>query len=88
MKEDIRERVYMLASHILETHDTVRKTASIFGFSKSTVHHDVSTKLQTIDFSLFKQVKDILEENFAEKHLRGGEATKEKYLNMVEKNSI
>lgn len=88
MKEDIRERVYMLASHILETHDTVRKTASIFGFSKSTVHHDVSTKLQTIDFSLFKQVKDILEENFAEKHLRGGQATKEKYLNMVEKNSI
>lgn len=88
MKEDIRERVYMLASHILETHDTVRKTASIFGFSKSTVHHDVSTKLQAIDFSLFKQVKDILEENFAEKHLRGGQATKEKYLNMAQKNSI
>ena len=88
MKDAIRERVYMLASHILETHDTVRKTASIFGFSKSTVHHDVSIKLQEIDLSLFAQVKDILDENFAEKHLRGGQATKEKYLSIREKHAL
>ena len=88
MKDAIRERVYMLASHILETHDTVRKTASIFGFSKSTVHHDVSIKLQEIDLSLFAQVKDILDENFAEKHLRGGQATKEKYLSISEKHAL
>ena len=88
MKDAIRERVYVLASHILETHDTVRKTASIFGFSKSTVHHDVSIKLQAIDLSLFAQVKDILDENFAEKHLRGGQATKEKYLSISEKHAL
>lgn len=88
MKDAIRERVYMLASHILETHDTVRKTASIFGLSKSTVHHDVSTKLQAIDLSLYSQVKDILDENFAEKHLRGGQATKEKYQSISEKHAL
>ena len=79
MKEDLVERIRLVATHIYQTHDTIRKTASIYGYSKSTIHHDVSIKLKSIDYSLYLKVKDILEENFAEKHLRGGQSTKEKY---------
>ncbi len=80
MKDDLTIRVLAVAQHIKETHDTIRKTALIFGCSKSTVHNDVSVKLKSIDYSLYEDTKSILEENFAEKHIRGGEATKKKYL--------
>lgn len=79
MKEDLIERVILVATHIYQTHDTIRKTATIYGLSKSTIHHDVSTKLKNIDFGLFLKVKKILDENFSQKHIRGGEATKHKY---------
>ncbi len=79
MKEDLVERVILVATHIYQTHDTIRKTATIYGLSKSTIHHDVSTKLKNIDFGLFLKVKKILDENFSQKHIRGGEATKHKY---------
>ena len=81
MKEDLVERVIAVANHINDTHDTIRKTAQIYGYSKSTIHNDVSVKLKEIDRGLYEQTKKILNENFAEKHLRGGDATKKKYLN-------
>jgi len=80
MKEDLVERVIAVANHINDTHDTIRKTAKIYGYSKSTIHNDVSIKLKEIDQSLYEQTKKILNENFAQKHLRGGDATKKKYL--------
>lgn len=80
MKEDLVERVLSMANHINETHDTIRKTAKIYGYSKSTVHNDVSKKLKSIDYKLYVKTKSILEENFADKHIRGGEATKKKYV--------
>ncbi len=79
MKEDLVERVINVANHIYDTHDTIRKTAKIYGYSKSTIHNDVSIKLKMIDRDLYEKTKQILDENFAEKHIRGGEATKKKY---------
>ena len=79
MKEDLVERVITVANHIYDTHDTIRKTAKIYGYSKSTIHNDVSVKLKAIDKILYERTKKVLDENFAEKHIRGGEATKKKY---------
>ena len=85
MKEDLVERVITVANHIFDTHDTIRKTAKIYGYSKSTIHNDVSVKLKAIDRTLYEKTKRVLEENFAEKHLRGGDATKKKYLEEEQK---
>ncbi len=79
MKDAITLRIVAVAEHILNTHDTIRKTAEKFGFSKSTIHNDVSLKLKNIDYALYLKVKTILDANFAEKHIRGGEATRKKY---------
>ncbi len=81
MKPYIEARTLLVARHINETHDTIRKTAKIFRLSKSTVHYDLSFRLNKIDEDLFNEVKEILNFHFQEKHLRGGEATKEKYKN-------
>ena len=70
MKVDISERAVTFARHILDSGDTVRQTAFIFGISKSTVHYDVSHRLKKIDFNLYKKVNKILEKNFNEKHIR------------------
>lgn len=80
MNKDLLERVLMLANHILSTHDTIRKTAKVYGFSKSTVHNDISKKLFKIDRVLYLKIHQILNTNFAQKHIRGGEATRLKYL--------
>ena len=85
MKDDISKRVLLFANHINNTHDTIRKTAKIFGYSKSTIHNDLSKKLKRIDPVLHEDIRVILEKNFSEKHLRGGEATKKKYLKKKEK---
>ena len=85
MKVDISERAVTFARHILDAGDTVRQTAFIFGISKSTVHYDVSHRLKKIDFNLYKKVNKILEKNFNEKHIRGGNSTKNKYLKMKKK---
>ena len=77
----IEERAVKLAHYIIETKETVRSTARAFGISKSTVHKDVSERLLKINPSLAKDVKKILEENKSERHIRGGMATKLKYLN-------
>ena len=69
----------MSAEYILETGATVRDCADHFGTSKSTVHKDVSERLQEIDFELFCKVREVLDKNLRERHIRGGNATKRKY---------
>ncbi len=81
MRISIEERATKLAHYIIETKETVRSTAKIFGISKSTVHKDVSERLLKINPALAKEVRKILEENKSERHIRGGMATKMKYLN-------
>lgn len=76
-----RERAEVLAEYVIETGATVRACAHHFGISKSTVHKDLSTKLRYINATLYASVKEILEINKAERHIRGGEATKKKYKN-------
>lgn len=79
MKGDPERRAVLLGEYIVEHGTTVRATARVFGCSKSTVHKDVSTRLQAVSPSLFLQVKAVLARNKAERHLRGGAATREKY---------
>ena len=76
----IEERAVMLAHYIIDSKDTVRGAAAKFGVSKSTVHKDVSQRLLTINPALAVQVREILDENKAERHIRGGLATKMKYI--------
>ncbi len=79
MKDYIEQRVLDIAQYIIESGATVRKAADVFKVSKSTVHKDVSERLEKIDLSVWEQVKDILDKNKSERHLRGGYATKMKY---------
>ncbi len=73
------ERCVQLAEHMIKTKATVRSTAAAFGISKSTVHKDLTERLKTASPQLYKQAKQILEENKRERHIRGGLATKHKY---------
>lgn len=75
----IEERAVKLAQYIIETKDTVRGAAKKFGVSKSTVHKDVSQRLIKINYTLAMEVRKVLDENKAERHIRGGMATKMKY---------
>lgn len=79
MESYIRERVFSLANFILETNGTIRQTAKHFCLSKSTAHIDLSKRLKVFDGKLYRKVKKLLETNFEEKHLRGGQSTKNKY---------
>ena len=81
MKTYIEERAIEVANYIIEQNATVRQTAKAFGVSKSTVHKDVTEKLKKSDPILYREVKNILDINKAERHLRGGMATKAKYMN-------
>ena len=80
MKGIVEERAAMLGKYIIENRGTVRLAAKKFGISKSTVHKDVSQRLRYINPALYKEVKQILEINKSERHIRGGLATKNKYL--------
>ena len=79
MKDYIEERVLELAGYIIETGATVRAAAKKFRISKSTVHKDITERLLEINPGLAAQVKTVLDNNKAERHIRGGLATKEKY---------
>ena len=79
MKLQQEGRAVMLGRYITENKTTVRAAANHFGISKSTVHKDVSERLRTEDPELYARVKDILEINKQERHIRGGLATKRKY---------
>lgn len=79
MKGIVEERAAMLGEYIIESKATVRSTAKKFGVSKSTVHKDVSQRLKVLNPALYRQ-REILDTNKSERHIRGGLATKKKYL--------
>jgi putative DeoR family transcriptional regulator (stage III sporulation protein D) len=80
LKGYIEERAIELANYIIEQKSTVRAAAKKFGISKSTVHKDVTERLSRVNPDLANHVRAVLEENKAERHIRGGEATKAKYM--------
>ena len=82
MNESMEERAERLAVYIIENRATVRAAAQKFGVSKSTVHKDISERLPQFNRSLYIKVKEILEINKAQRHIRGGIATREKYLGL------
>lgn len=79
MADTIEQRACELAVYIIETGATVRTAAKKFGISKSTVHKDLSQRLPQYNRNLYNQVRKVLEHNKAQRHIRGGMATKEKY---------
>ena len=81
---DIDKRAILFADYIIEHRSTVRKTAKCFGISKSTVHKDVAVRLRHLDPDRYDKVREILNLNKAERHIRGGLATKQKYANRGE----
>ncbi|MDE7253019.1 MAG: sporulation transcriptional regulator SpoIIID [Acetatifactor sp.] len=82
MKDYIEERAVSIANYIIENNATVRQTAKAFGVSKSTVHKDVTDRLAQINPALASQARKVLDVNKSERHIRGGMATKEKYLHI------
>lgn len=87
MKEYIEERAMEIAYYIIENNATVRQAAKAFGISKSTVHKDCQDRLPTINSNLASEVRKVLDVNKSERHIRGGLATKEKYLHMEHKRN-
>ncbi len=87
MKSHIEERAIIVAKYILEKNTTVRQTAKTFGVSKSTIHKDVTERLEEINPSLAQEVKKVLEKNKSERHIRGGLATKKKYEKEISSNN-
>ena len=79
MKDYIEERVLEVANYIIDSKATIRKTAKVFGVSKSTIHKDMTERLPKINPSVATEAKNILDLNKAERHIRGGKATKMKY---------
>ena len=82
MKDYIEERVIELANYIIDNNSTVRAAAKKFHISKSTVHKDITERLKLLNHELANEVNKILKVNKAERHIRGGIATKEKYLKL------
>lgn len=79
MQEYIQKRVLEVCAYILETKSTVRRAATVFKVSKSTVHKDLTERLPTLNKKMANKVRAVLELNKSERHLRGGEATRKKY---------
>jgi putative DeoR family transcriptional regulator (stage III sporulation protein D) len=79
MNSYIKERTLNEARYLFATKQTIRQTAKIFGVSKSTVHNDLSKRLKVLNKELYENVKDVLDVNFDEKHIRGGISTKMKF---------
>jgi len=79
LKDYIEERVLEVANYIISSKATIRKTAKVFGVSKSTIHKDMTERLPKINPQIAREAKSILDYNKAERHIRGGKATKMKY---------
>ena len=79
----LSSRCEVLAAYLIENNATVRSTASYYGISKSTVHKDLTEKLKRKNPALYRQVAKVLHTNMAERHLRGGEATRKKYAHEI-----
>lgn len=86
MQSDINSRAINEGHYIAKTRCTIRECARKFNISKSSVHKDVSYRLKALDAKLYNEVREVLEINKMEKHLRGGIATKKKYLMLKEEN--
>lgn len=84
MQEYIEKRVMEICEYIIETGATVRQAAAQFGVSKSTVHKDLTERLPELNKEQFEKVKAVLDNNKAERHLRGGEATRQKYAHRAQ----
>ena len=82
LKDYIEQRAIEIANYMITTNATVRQTAKKYGVSKSTVHKDITDRLQQLNPSLAAQARQVLNINKAERHIRGGLATKEKYLHL------
>ena len=82
---DIKDRSIIFADYIIENNATIRNCAKHFGIAKSTVHYDLKYRLPKIKLTKYLIVKEILDKNFQEKHLRGGEATRIRYLEKNQK---
>ncbi len=82
MKGNVEERAVRLGEYIIEKQTTVRDSAKAFGISKSTVHKDLTARLPRLNPGLYKEVRAVLDVNKEERHLRGGEATRKKYLSL------
>ncbi len=80
MRDYIEERTITLAQYLIESKSTIRAAAKKFNISKSTVHKDVAHRLRYLNSALYREVKSVLENNKEERHIRGGLATREKYL--------
>ena len=80
MRLDMTDRIIEEAYFIIGTGSTVRRTAKVFHLGKSTIHKDMSERLKKINPPLYKDVKKVLDKNLKERHIRGGEATRQKYL--------
>ena len=80
MKEYIEQRAIEIASYIIENNATVRQAAKAFGISKSTVHKDISERMLMINPTIAKDVRKVLDVNKSERHIRGGMATRRKYM--------
>lgn len=80
LREYIIKRVIDITKYIIESKNTVREAAKVFGISKSTVHKDCTERISEIDKDLCGEVSKVLQINLSERHIRGGEATKKKYL--------
>ncbi|ACX51262.1 sporulation transcriptional regulator SpoIIID [Ammonifex degensii KC4] len=85
MQDYIQRRVLEICAYILETRATVRQAAKVFNVSKSTVHKDMTERLPSLNKTLARKIRAILDQNKAERHLRGGEATRRKYREKAEK---
>ncbi|MFT5874235.1 MAG: putative DeoR family transcriptional regulator (stage III sporulation protein D) [Clostridium sp.] len=79
MKDYIEDRVLEVAKYIIDSKATIRKTAKVFGVSKSTIHKDMTERLPTINLQIANEAKTVLDLNKAERHIRGGRATRLKY---------
>jgi len=79
MRTSVETRAIELGEYIVENNATVRSAAKVFGISKSTVHKDVAERLRSISPGLYSEVKQVLDINKAQRHIRGGEATRRKY---------
>ncbi|HAE89111.1 MAG TPA: stage III sporulation protein D [Clostridiales bacterium] len=82
MRESIKERIFETATYIVEKQATVRQAANVIGVSKSTVFTDMTVRLPSLDGKTYKEVKAILDKNKEERHIRGGEKTRQKYSKM------
>ena len=88
MKHYIATRVLQIADYVLETQSTVRQAGKHFAVSKSTVHKDLQQRLKELDVIKWHKVMSVLDANFADRHIRGGKATRQKYLQIKNENLL